>query len=147
MIRTLTAAALFAFVAAGAAVAQQTTIPPADAQVTIDPTANPGALPRGLQILTGLYATLATAEICEVTIEPDIAEGIAADRARMEQSVGFDQEAVDKAYAAVLADVKKTEPDCTDGSPDRQGIDAVTAIYASRAGQSAPAATAPATSQ
>ena len=37
------------------------------------------------------------------------------------------------AYAKVKADVEKTTPDCAEGSADRLGVDAVTAIYADRA--------------
>ncbi len=143
MIRTPAAALLIAL-AATTSFAQEATTPPADTQVTVDPSANVRALPKAVDVLTGLYATLATVEICEITLEPAIATAIDADRASMEAAAAFDQPTGEKAYQAVLADVRKTNPDCADGSPDRIGVDAVTAVYASRmAAAPQPAGTAP----
>jgi hypothetical protein len=145
MIRTPAAALLLALAATTATFAQEaTTTAPADTQVTVDPNANVRALPKAVDVLTGLYATLATVEICEITLDPAIASAIDADRASMEAAAAFDQPTGEKAYQAVLADVRKTNPDCADGSPDRLGVDAVTAVYASRtAAAPQPAATAP----
>jgi len=144
MIRTTAAALVLALAASTTSLAQEATTPPADTQVTVDPSANVRALPKAVDILTGLYATLATVEICEIALDPAIEAAIDADRASMEASAAFDQPTGEKAYQAVLADVRKTNPDCAEGSPDRQGVDAVTAVYAGRtAAAPAPAAAAP----
>lgn len=133
MIRTPAAALVLALAASTASFAQEaTTTAPADTQVTVDASANVRALPKAVDVLTGLYATLATVEICEIVLDPAIEAAIDVDRASMEAAAAFDEPTGEKAYQAVLADVRKTNPDCADGSPDRIGVDAVTAVYASR---------------
>jgi len=144
MIRMPAAAALLFALATTASFAQEATTPPADSQVTVDPRANVRALPKAVDVLTGLYATLATVELCEIALDPAVEAAVAADRASMEAAAGFDQATGERAYQAVLADVRRTEPDCTEGSPDRVGVDAVTEVYASRTATTpAPAPAAP----
>ncbi|KQX38299.1 hypothetical protein ASD04_11875 [Devosia sp. Root436] len=125
--------AVFAVLALGlgAATAQDATPAPAQApEIVIDPAASLNTTPKQANMLTGFYATQAVIEICALAIEPDIATGMAADRARLETALGMDATMAAGAFAQVKADVEKTSPDCADGSADRAGVDAVTAIYA-----------------
>lgn len=148
MIRSIAALAAFA-VLSGTVIAQEIapavpTTPTPD-QVVIDPAAALNTSPKQANMLTGFYATQAVIELCSVTIDPDIAEGMAADRTRLETALSMDTPTAKKAYDLVKADVEKTTPDCAEGSPDRIGVDAVTAIYKAQAAAAGPAATAPAT--
>ena len=140
MIRPFAALAVLA-VLSGASVAQEVA-PAAPADIVIDPTASLNTTPKQANMLTGFYATQAVIELCSVAIEPNIAEGMAADRARLETALSMDAAAAAAAYAQVKADVEKTQPDCAEGSPDRAGVDAVTAIYAALPAPDAPAAPA-----
>jgi len=132
----------------GVSVAQEAATPaapaaPAPADIVIDPAASLNTTPKQANMLTGFYATQAVIELCSVTIEPDIAAGMAADRTRLETALGLDAAKAASAYAQVKADVEKTSPDCAEGSPDRLSVDAVTAIYAALpppAASTAPAA-------
>lgn len=155
MIRPLAALAILAL-GLGAANAQQATPPapaaPAAPEIVVDPAASLNTTPKQANMLTGFYATKAVIELCSVAIEPNIATGMDADVKRLETALGMDVAMATKAYDQVKADVEKTSPDCTDGSPDRIGVDAVTAIYAAlpppapeTATPATPAAPAPAT--
>jgi hypothetical protein len=137
MIRPLAALATFALLS-GAALAQEAA-PTTAPENVVDPAASIDTTPKQANMLTGFYATQAVIELCAVAIEPTIAEGMAADRARLETALSMDATAAAAAYAQVKADVEKTTPDCADGSPDRAGVDAVTAIYAALPPPAAPA--------
>ena len=128
MIRPLAALAVLALTL-GASVAQEAA-PAAAPEIVVDPAASLNTTPKQANMLTGFYATLAVIEICAITIEPDITAGMEADRQRLETALGMDAATAASAFAQVKADVEKTAPDCTEGSADRQGVDAVTAIYA-----------------
>lgn len=149
MIRSIAALAAFALLT-GAVAAQEAApaaaTPPAGQEIVIDPMASVSASPKQANMLTGFYATQAVIEICAVAVEPDVAAGMAADRARLEKALSMDTPSAEQAYAQVKADVEKTAPDCADGSTDRIGVDAVTAIYKAQAtpAAAAPAAAAPA---
>jgi hypothetical protein len=145
MIRLPAAFAILAL-AAAAPLAQEAApaAPPAD--VVIDPAASLNTTPKAANMLTGFYATQAVIDICALTLEPAIAEGMAVDRQRLETALSLDADSASKAYAEVKADVEKTAPDCTDGSADRAGVDAVTAIYEGQSAPTEPAA-APAAAQ
>ncbi|MHA6730165.1 hypothetical protein [Devosia sp. A369] len=104
--------------------------PAATPDVVIDPAAKLNTSPKQANMLTGFYATQAVIELCAIALEPNIVTGMAVDRSRLETALGLDVASAGAAYAQVKADVEKTTPDCTDGSPDRLGVDAVTAIYA-----------------
>lgn len=135
--------AALAFLALGlGATAAQDAVPaqPAAADIVVDPTASLDVTPKQANLLTGLYATRAVIEICAVTVAPDVLAGITIDQQRLETGLGMDPATAEKAYIQVKADVEKTTPDCTDGSPDRASVDAVAAIYAEQA--AAPAAPA-----
>jgi hypothetical protein len=140
MIRPLAALAALALML-GASVAQDSA-PAAAPEIVVDPAASLNTTPKQANMLTGFYATLAVIEICAVSIEPDITAGMDADRKRLETALGMDPAMAASAFAQVKADVEKTAPDCTEGSADRQGVDAVTAIYANL--PPPPAAPAPA---
>jgi hypothetical protein len=140
MIRPLAALAVLALIS-GAAVAQEAA-PTTAPEIVIDPAASLNTTPKQANMLTGFYATQAVIELCAVSIEPTIAEGMAADRARLETALSMDATAAAAAYAQVKADVEKTQPDCAEGSTDRAGVDAVTAIYAALPPPDAPAAPA-----
>jgi hypothetical protein len=128
MIRPFAALAVLALTL-GASVAQEAA-PAAAPEIVIDPAATLNTSPKQANMLTGFYATQAVIELCAVAIEPKIAEGMAVDRARLETALGMDAATAGTAYAKVKADVEKTQPDCAEGSADRAGVDAVTAIYA-----------------
>lgn len=135
MIRPL---AMLVFLAAGlgavtaqevAPAAPATPTTPAAGDITINPAAPIDATPKQANLLTGMYATKAVIEICAVTLEDGVTNGMAIDQKRLETSLGMDEATAGRAYAQVKADVEKTSPDCADGSPDRIGVDAVTNIY------------------
>lgn len=139
MIRPLAALAVLA-VLTGAPVAQEAApAAPAPAEIVIDPAAKLSTSPKQANMLTGFYATQAVIEICSVTIDPAVTEGMAADRARLENALAMDTPTAEKAYTQVKADVEKTAPDCAEGSPDRISVDAVTAIYKAQAAAAGPA--------
>jgi hypothetical protein len=140
MIRPLAALAVLALIS-GAATAQEAA-PTTAPEIVVDPAASIDTTPKQANMLTGFYATQAVIELCSVAIEPNIAEGMAADRARLETALSMDAPTAAAAYAQVKADVEKTQPDCADGSPDRIGVDAVTAIYAALPPPTEPAAPA-----
>lgn len=117
--------------------------PASTPDVVIDPAAKLNTSPKQANMLTGFYATQAVIELCAIALEPNIVTGMAVDRSRLETALGLDVASAGAAYAQVKADVEKTTPDCTDGSPDRLGVDAVTAIYAALPPPAAPAAAVP----
>ena len=139
MIRPLAAFATLALTL-GASVAQEVA-PAAAPEIVVDPAASLNTTPKQANMLTGFYATLAVIDICAITIAPDVTTGMTADKARLEKALGMDPAMAATAYAQVRADVEKTSPDCAEGSPDRLGVDAVTAIYTSlpAAGATSPA--------
>lgn len=143
MIRPLAALAALALTL-GASVAQEAA-PAAAPEIVVDPAASLNTSPKQANMLTGFYATMAVIEFCEIAVEPGIAAGMAADRQRLETALGIDVTKAAEAYGQVKADVEKTAPDCTEGSADRQGVDAVTAIYADL--PAAPATPTPAAPQ
>ncbi|HEV7292747.1 MAG TPA: hypothetical protein VGN79_10545 [Devosia sp.] len=112
-------------------------------KIEIDPTAVPNATSPQANLLTGLYATLATIEICAVEVDATVRDGMVIDQRRLERALSMDEAAGDAAYAEIKADVETTSPDCTAGSADLASVDAVTSIYAQQA-SATPAATAPA---
>ncbi|KKC31484.1 hypothetical protein [Devosia psychrophila] len=143
MIRSIAALAVFA-VLTGAAVAQEAApAVPAATDIVVDPAAQFNTSPKQANMLTGFYATQAVIELCSLTVEPAVAEGMAADRARLEAALSLDIPSAEKAYTQVKADVEKTTPDCADGSTDRISVDAVTAIYKAQAAAVGPAAATP----
>lgn len=127
MIRPLAALTLFALTLSPA-LAQQAA-PAAASDIVVDPAARLNTSPKQVNMLTGFYATQAVIEACAIALAPNVTTGMAADRARLERALGMDAASAATAYAKVKADVETTSPDCADGSPDRLGVDAVTAIY------------------
>jgi hypothetical protein len=125
----------------GAAHAQQASPAPnaPPAEVVVDPAAVINTTSPQANMLTGFYATLAVIDLCDIAVDTAVLEGMNADRARLENSVGLDSVAGERAYAVIKENVQTTKADCAEGSPDRQSVDAVTAIY-SKAVKSAPAA-------
>ncbi|MEO5805571.1 hypothetical protein [Devosia sp.] len=79
--------------------------------------------------LTGLYATRAVIEICTVTVDPAITSAMQADQLKYEQDMGYDPASAATAYADIKKSVEGTKPDCTAGSADLKGVDAVVALY------------------
>jgi len=128
MIRPFAAFAILALTL-GATTAQETA--PAEApEIVVDPAASLNTSPKQANMLTGFYATMAVIDICAIAVEPDITAGMDADRQRLETALGMDPATAAAAYEQVRTDVEKTTPDCAEGSSDRLGVDAVTAIYA-----------------
>lgn len=140
MIRPFAALAFLAL-GLGAAIAQDAAPAAAAPGVVVNPTAPLTVSPKQANMLTGFYATQAVIDICALTIDPAILAGMDADRQRLELALGMDVATADQAYAQVKSDVETTTPDCAEGSTDRLGVDAVTAIYSALP----PAAAAPAT--
>lgn len=140
MIRPFATLALLAALGLGASTAiAQEALPtqPETPQIVVDPSAPIDSTPKQANMLTGFYATMAVIELCAVTLDPQIAEGMTADRQRLELALAMDPATAAKAFAEVKADVQSTNPDCAQGSADRQSVDAVIAIYQA---QSAPPA-------
>jgi hypothetical protein len=150
MIRSIAVLALFA-AGLGTATAQETpAAPSAPADVVVNPAAPIDATPKQANLLTGMYATKAVIEICNISLEDGIINGMNVDQKRLETSLAMDVPTAEKAYAQVKADVEKTTPDCAEGSADRAGVDAVANIYkasdpAAGTTGAAPAAPEPAT--
>lgn len=146
MIRPLAALAVLAALSLPTVAQEAAPAAPAPADIVVDPAASLNTSPKQANMLTGFYATQAVIEICAITVEPAVLEGMTADRARLERALAMDTPTAEKAYAQVKADVEKTTPDCAEGSTDRVSVDAVTAIYKAQAAAPAPAgAEAPAT--
>ena len=124
----LALAALLLAASLASASAQEAS-PAATPQITVDPKASVGQLPKSAQLLTGLYATLATLELCAVDIPEPARTGMSAHRRQMEASLSMDEATGTKAYEVVRADVEKTGVDCAETSDDRQQAAAVVAIY------------------
>lgn len=112
-----------------APVSAQEQTPAATPEITINPSAPIAQLPKSAQLLTGLYATLATLEICAVDVSEPARTGMSAHRRQMETSLSMDEATGVKAYDVVRADVEKTGVDCAEASPDRKQADAVIALY------------------
>lgn len=100
-----------------------------ETKITVDPRAIVDAMPKQGQLLTGLYATQATVEICGMTVTEPGATAMSAHRRQLEGELRMDAATAEAAYAAVKADVEKTGVDCAEGSADRQQTEAVIAVY------------------
>ncbi|PXA99794.1 hypothetical protein DMC47_01655 [Nostoc sp. 3335mG] len=124
--RSALALVLLALALPTVATAQETPAAPA---ITVDPRANVDAMPRQGMLLTGLYATQATIELCAVPLGEPAATAMSAHRRQLETELRMDEPTATAAYDAVKADVEKTGLDCAEGSQDRTEADAVIAIY------------------
>ena len=98
-------------------------------KITVDPSAVVDAKPKQGQLLTGLYATQATIELCNITVAEPGVTAMNAHRRQLESEFHLEGETAQKAYDTVKADVEKAGIDCTEGSPDRQQTEAVIAVY------------------
>ncbi|MBN9334562.1 hypothetical protein [Devosia sp.] len=103
--------------------------PAAAPTITVDPHAIVDAMPKQGQLLTGLYATLATIELCNITVPEPGATAMNAHRRQLENDFHLEGESAQKAYDTVKADVEKTGVDCAEGSVDRKQTDAVIKVY------------------
>jgi len=121
----LVLAALLLVLALPAAQAQES-----ETEIVVDPMAIVDSMPRQGRLLTGLYATQATLEICNVTVPEPAATNMAGHRRQLETELHLDAPSAQKAYDTVKADVEKAGVDCAEGSSDRSQADAVIAIYA-----------------
>lgn len=97
--------------------------------------------PRDL--LTGLLATRGLAEICAITIEPDVEAAMSADEAKYVADLGITAEAADRAYADIKSTLEARQPDCSQGSSDVAGVNEVLELYAAEPAEGE-AATTPA---
>lgn len=118
--------------------------PTATENLTVNPMATLDVTPKRANLLTGMYATKAVIELCNVPVDAAILARMSQDQAGLETSMQMDAATATKAYEQVKADVTKTKPDCADGSVDRKGVDAVVGIYTAGPADAAPAAAAPA---
>ena len=113
-----------------APLAQEATPAPAAAPtITVDPNAVVDAMPKQGQLLTGLYATQATIELCNITVAEPGVTAMNAHRRQLETDFHLEGDTAVKAYETVKADVEKAGIDCAEGSVDRQQTDAVIAVY------------------
>ena len=112
---------------------------PAAPNITVDPLAIVDAMPQQGMLLTGIYATQATIELCSVTvIEPGTA-AMSAHRRQLESELRMDADTAAAAYTAIKGDVEKSGVDCAEGSVDRKQADEVIALYTGSAQTAAPA--------
>lgn len=102
---------------------------PAPANTTVAPAAGMQPKPDPRNFLTGIYATKAVIELCQVTIDQNIATAMLADQVRYERELQFDPGTAVAAYDTVKTSVANTKPDCTEGSVDRQGVEVVLGAY------------------
>lgn len=98
-------------------------------EITVDPHAIVDAMPKQGRLLTGLYATQATIEVCGMTVTEPGAAAMSAHRRQLESELRMDEATGEAAYAAVKADVEKAGLDCAEGSTDREQTKAVIAVY------------------
>lgn len=97
--------------------------------IEIDPAAPINSMPKHANLLTGLYATQAVIDICAITVPEPVMTAMNFDRKRYENLLTMDEAASTRAYRDTKAEVERTAPDCAEGSPDRQGVEAVLSIY------------------
>lgn len=100
-----------------------------ETKITVDPHAIVDAMPKQGRLLTGLYATQATIEVCGMTVTEPGVTAMNAHRRQLESELRMDEATGQAAYAAVKADVEKTGIDCAEGSSDRQQTEAVISVY------------------
>ena len=100
-----------------------------ETQITVDPHAIVDAMPKQGRLLTGLYATQATIEVCGITVTEPGTTAMSAHRRQLESELRMDEATGQAAYAAVKADVEKAGIDCAEGSTDREQTQAVIAVY------------------
>lgn len=100
--------------------------------ITVDPRAVVDSMPKQGTLLTGLYATEATLEICNVVVTEPALTAMSAHRRQLENDLRLDEASGKTAYETVKADVEKTGVDCAEGSADRKQADAVVAIYSGK---------------
>lgn len=131
MVRPLLALPLLLALITPAMAAPATPAPATSATTeTVAPTAGMQAKPDPINFLTGIYATRAVIEICNVTVDQKISTAMLADQVRYEREMQYDPGTAAAAYQSIKTSVAKTNPDCKDGSADRQGVDVVLAAYA-----------------
>ena len=124
MNRSLT---LVLIVLAGTSLANAQETPPA--KVTVDPWAIVDSMPKQGRLLTGLYATQATLEMCSVDVPEPAATAMSAHRRQLESEMRLDDASGAAAYQAIKSEVEKAGVDCAETSADRQQAAAVIAIY------------------
>jgi len=117
---------------------------PGEPVISLNMPANPSDL------LTGLLATRALIELCDVPLDINIASAMDTDQAAFAQRMEITPEAVNASYEQIRTATETRGPDCAEGSADRQGIEAVVSVYRDSVSTSAttttsPAPTAPAT--
>lgn len=132
MVRPLLALPLLLALLSPAIAAPATPAPttPAPADTAVAPAAGMQAKPDPINYLTGIYATRAVIEICNVTVDQKISTAMLADQVRYEREMQYDPGTAAAAYQSIKTSIAKTNPDCAAGSADRQGVDVVLAAYA-----------------
>lgn len=142
VIRAAGAALASLALACSAVPAQQATIPQFDAELEA-PTANsanPAPLPgepvvslnmpaNPRDLLTGLYATKALIEVCEVSLTAEVSGAMEADEMRFLSQLGLDPQSAQASYGEILAATQTRNPDCAEGSADRAAVSEVVTVY------------------
>ncbi|KQN78181.1 hypothetical protein [Devosia sp. Leaf64] len=107
----------------------QEAAPATSPKITVDPRAIVDSMPQQGTLLTGLYATQATIELCSVEAGEPATTAMNAHRRQLESEMRMDDATSAAAYAAIKGDVEKAGVDCAEGSKDRQQTAEVIAIY------------------
>ena len=140
--KRLAAACLLALGFAAPAFAQQGDVPEFESELEA-PSANsnnPAPLPgepvisinmpaSPSDLLTGLLATRALIEICELPLDIAIGNAMDADQADFVARLQLAPDAADATYEQIRTATEARTPDCAEGSPDRQGVEAVLSAY------------------
>jgi hypothetical protein len=92
-------------------------------------------------LLTGLYATRALAEICEITIEPAVLAAMEADQTAFAERLNVSAASAEGTYQEIRGAIESTSPDCAPGSADVAGVNDVIAVYTEAAAAAAPTTT------
>lgn len=122
-------AAIIITATTGFALAAGTT-PSAPPDIEVDAGATINTVSKKTSMLTGLYATQAVIDICSISVSGPVATRMGNDRTRFEAAIGLDASSAAEAYQKIKANVASTSPDCTQGSSDRQEVEAVLTLYA-----------------
>ncbi|WP_189424994.1 hypothetical protein [Devosia pacifica] len=86
--------------------------------------------PNPNDLLTGLYATRATAEACDIDVDSEVASAMAADEARYIDQLGLTGDAAAEAYDQIVTTLDAQGLDCAEGSADVASVTRVLDLYA-----------------
>lgn len=82
-----------------------------------------------IDVLGGLYITVAVSEYCRIEISPEVAVRLGHDAIAIEASLGIDEAESEAKYLEVLTKIQREAPDCSEGSEDVALMRSVLADY------------------